>query len=88
MRSLFFYKRPGSPPISKGFPLHKLDVGAHSDRELAKLAGNSMHVRCVFVAIVAALAAADRSKVEEFLNQAQSHHSHLSHCSLICTADA
>ena len=53
--------------IAQGFPVHKIDVGASSEKELYKLAGNSMHIRCIFVAIVAAFGAVDRKKLEKFM---------------------
>ena len=62
--------------ICQGCPVHKLDLGANSHRELAALAGNSMHVRCIFVAILAGLAAVDKKKMDKLLQkQAQSKYS-------------
>jgi site-specific DNA-cytosine methylase len=59
---------PEEKLIYQCFPMHKLDVGCNSTRELAEIAGNSMNVRCVFVAILAGLSVVDKAKTDKVLH--------------------
>ena len=56
--------------LMQGFPVHLLDLGANTPREIAAMAGNSMNVRSVFIALLAVLSVVDRAKFNDLLDKA------------------
>jgi hypothetical protein len=53
---------PAECLLLMGFPLKTVDLGANSDREVAHLAGNAMHVKAIAAALAIALTLVNKQK--------------------------
>ncbi len=47
--------------VAMGIPVDHVDIGANTDNELCAMVGNTMHTRCVAVAMMVLLSLLDRS---------------------------
>jgi hypothetical protein len=62
-----------------GFPTNILDFGANSEQELNHMAGNAMHVRSVFLALLVALTVVDFNKFARLSQVLPTQHHYLLH---------